>query len=140
MRSQYIFVYGTLRRGVNSKMNQLLSDHGEYLCRGETSGKLYALDGYPGMIASSDKKDKVFGEIYKITSSKLLILLDDYEECSDNFPLPHEYIRKQLPVRLIDGTQLNAWVYLYNHNISNLMEIKSGDYVKHLRESQKQGI
>lgn len=140
MRSQYIFVYGTLRRGVNAKMNQLLLDHGEYLCAGETSGKLYALDGYPGMIASNDPKNKVFGEIYKISSAKLLALLDDYEECSDNFPLPHEYIRTQLPVKLVDGRQLNAWVYLYNHNTSNLIEIKSGDYVKHFQESQQQGI
>lgn len=137
MMAEFIFVYGTLRRGVNTKMNKLLLRYGDYLSEGEAQGKLYSLDGYPGMIASCDKKDTVFGEIYKISNSKLLVLLDEYEECSENFPLPHEYVRKQLPVKLIDETQLDAWIYLFNRDVANLKVIKSGDYVKHLKKSQK---
>ena len=111
-------------------MHELLAGYSEYLSAGETQGKLYALEGYPGMIESSVITDKVFGEVYKISnSSKLLALLDDYEECSDKFPFPHEYIRKQRPVKLVNGAQVLAWVYLFNRDVSNLKAIKSGDYV-----------
>ena len=90
---------------------------------------------YPGMIESSEITDKVFGEVYKISnSSKLIALLDDYEECSDKFPFPHEYIRKQRPVKLVNGAQVLAWVYLFNRDVSNLKAIKSGDYVKYSNE------
>lgn len=135
MDPQFIFVYGTLRRGGNSKMHGLLASYSEYLSAGEAQGILYLLDGYPGMIESSEITDKVFGEVYKIgDSSKLLALLDDYEECSDKFPLPHEYIRKQLPVKLVNGAQLLASVYLFNRDISNLKAIKSGDYIQYSSE------
>lgn len=135
MNGQFIFVYGTLRRGGNTNMHGLLASHSEYLCTGETQGKLYALKEYPGMIESGEITDKVFGEVYKISNSRqLLALLDDYEECSEKFPLPHEYVRKKLPVKLLSGAQVLAWVYLFNRDVANLKVIKSGDYIKHSSE------
>jgi hypothetical protein len=38
--------------------------------------------------------------------------LDEYEECSDNFSLPHEYGRKPLSIELVGGGPVFAWVYL----------------------------
>jgi len=38
--------------------------------------------------------------LYKMLDRKrVLALLDDYEECSDRFPMPHEYSCKQLSIR-----------------------------------------
>ncbi len=111
-------------------MHDLLAGYSEYLSAGETQGILYALSGYPGMIESSEITDKVLGEVYKISSpGRLFALLDDYEACSDKFPFPREYIRKQLPVTLVNGEEVLAWVYLFNRDVSNLKRIKSGDYV-----------
>jgi gamma-glutamylcyclotransferase (GGCT)/AIG2-like uncharacterized protein YtfP len=86
--------------------------------------------GYPGAIKSSDANDKLFGELYKMLDRKrVLVLLDDYEECSERFPKPHEYSRKQVSIELSDGGSVIAWVYLYNHDVSKLQQIISGDYL-----------
>jgi gamma-glutamylcyclotransferase (GGCT)/AIG2-like uncharacterized protein YtfP len=72
----------------------------------------------------------VFGELYRMLDRKrVLALLDDYEECSNKFPLPHEYIRKLLAIALAGGDSIAAWVYLYNHDVSKLQQILSGDYL-----------
>jgi gamma-glutamylcyclotransferase (GGCT)/AIG2-like uncharacterized protein YtfP len=55
--------------------------------------------------------------------------LDEYEEGSDNFSLPHEYSRKPLSIELVGGEPVVAWVYLYNHDISKLQLIISGNYL-----------
>lgn len=44
-------------------------------------------------------------------------------------PHPHEYSRKQLSIELIGGGSVVAWVYLYNHDVSKLQQILSGDYL-----------
>ncbi len=130
MASEFIFVYGTLRKQIASNMHHLLASHCEYFSDGAMQGKLYEVCGYPGAIESSDANDKVFGELYKMLDRKrVLALLDDYEECSDRFPMPHEYSRKQLSIELIGGGSVVAWVYLYNHDVSSLQQIISGDYL-----------
>ncbi len=94
------------------------------------SGKLYEVCGYPGAIESSDASHKVFGELYKILDQQpLLERLDEYEGCSDRFPLPHEYSRKRCSIKLVSGVSVVAWVYLYSHDVSTLQQIISGDYL-----------
>lgn len=133
--SPYIFVYGTLRRGGNADMHALLTRYSEYVATAKVQGKLYALQTYPAMVESEKMTDQVLGELYKITDSrKLFALLDDYEECSEKFPLPHEYSRKQLPVKLVSGEQVRAWVYLYNRDVANLERIRCADYMKYRSE------
>ena len=59
----------------------------------------------------------------------LLSLLDDYEECSPDFPVPHEYLRKPVQVHLSTGGSVSAWCYVYQHSIRDQQLIKSGDYI-----------
>jgi gamma-glutamylcyclotransferase (GGCT)/AIG2-like uncharacterized protein YtfP len=102
----------------------------EFISDGLMHGTLYEVRGYPGAIKSSDANDKIFGELYKMLDRKrVLVLLDDYEECSERFPKPHEYSRKQVSIELSDGGSVIAWVYLYNHDVSKLQQIISGDYL-----------
>ena len=130
MTLEFIFVYGTLRRQSASNMHPVLARYCEYCSDGIIHGKLFEVRDYPGAIESSNADDKVFGELYKMLDRKqVLALLDDYEECSDSFPLPHEYSRKRLPIALPDGDSVVAWVYLYNHDASKLQQIVSGDYL-----------
>ena len=111
-------------------MYHVLANHCEYVSEGAMPGTLYEVCDYPGAIESSDTNDKVSGELYRMLDRKLVLaLLDDYEECSDRFPMPHEYSRKQLSVELIGGGSVVAWVYLYNHDVSKLRKIISGDYL-----------
>jgi hypothetical protein len=76
-------------------MHHLLTSHYEYFSDGVMRGTLYEVCGYPGAIESSGANDKVFGELYKMLERKLVLArLDEYEECSNRFPMAHEYIRK----------------------------------------------
>ena len=127
---EFLFVYGTLRKPIALDMHPMLAGYCEYYAKGTMQGKLYEVCGYPGAIQSNDANAKVFGELYKMLDrDRVLARLDEYEECSDWFPNPHEYIRKRLSIELYDGGSVVAWVYLYNHEISKLQQIKSGDYL-----------
>jgi len=128
--AEFIFVYGTLRKQMASDMYDVLANHCEYFSDGVMQGTLYEVCGYPGAIESSDASDKVYGELYKMLDGKLVIArLDEYEECSDRFPMPHEYSRKRLSIELIGGGSVLAWVYLYSHDVSKLRQILTGDYL-----------
>lgn len=130
MVSEFIFVYGTLRKQTASSMHHLIADDCEYFSDGVLRGKLYEVSGYPGAIESGDAGDKVSGELYKMLDRKrVLARLDDYEECSDRFPVPHEYRRKLISIELTGGASVVAWVYLYNHDVSKLRQITTGNYL-----------
>ena len=130
MTLEFLFVYGTLRKQSTSNMHTVLAQYCEYCSDGVMQGKLFEVRDYPGAIESSDTDDKVFGELYRLLDRKrALTLLDDYEECSDRFPLPHEYSRKRLTIALSGGDSIVAWVYLYNHDVSTLRQILSGNYL-----------
>ena len=130
MAPDFIFVYGTLRKQIVSDMHHVLTKHCDYLSDGVMRGRLYEVCGYPGAIESGDTNDKVYGELYKMNDPKLVLArLDEYEECSDIFPMPHEYSRKRLSIELGYGESVIAWVYLYNHDVSKLQQIFSGDYL-----------
>jgi gamma-glutamylcyclotransferase (GGCT)/AIG2-like uncharacterized protein YtfP len=60
---------------------------------------------------------------------RVLARLDDYEECSDRFPVPHEFSLKLLTIELTGGGSVVAWVYLYNLDVSKLLKIKTGNYL-----------
>jgi len=131
MAIEFIFVYGTLRKKTATNMSHILTRYCEYCSDGYIHGKLYNVNQYPATIESNNSKDKVYGEIYQIVDGDLILhQLDAYEECTDKFPEPHEYTRKKIPVTLSnDANIITAWVYIFNHDISNLIQIKSGDYL-----------
>ena len=130
-KAEYLFVYGTLMHKTRGGMYSLLSSFSDFIGEGTFNGKLFLVDDYPGAIPSSDPEDIVYGEIYKLNNPKYLLQkLDKYEECSDDFPKPTEYVRKMVVVKLYNGDLLNAWIYLYNRTTERLKRIKSGNYLE----------
>jgi gamma-glutamylcyclotransferase (GGCT)/AIG2-like uncharacterized protein YtfP len=128
--TEYIFVYGTLRRAAASNMYKVLTRYCEYVADGHMQGKLYKVAGYPGAIESASIDDRVHGEIYRILDKELLFAqLDEYEECGAQFSQPHEYVRKKLPVSVSGKEDMLAWIYLFNHDVAHLRQIRSGDYL-----------
>lgn len=129
--SEYIFVYGTLRRGFCNPVQQTLERCANFVSGAVLNGKLYEIEGYPGAVLSDDQCDLVIGELYKIKNrDKIFSVLDEYEGCSQQFPEPREYIRKPVTVWLENGEGLMAWTYLYNWQINDKAHIRSGDYLK----------
>lgn len=115
MESKYLFVYGTLKRDSGHPMHTKMTQYASYYCNAWIQGELVDLGGYPGLVQGKDTDKNTYGEVYNINNMKALFeLLDDYEECSDQFPEPHEYIRLQKNVVTDKNSTVKAWVYLYN--------------------------
>lgn len=119
-------------------MHHLLARHCEYFSEDYIQGKLFEVDDYPGAIESDELSDSVWGEIYRIINREVILpKLDQYEECTSEFPQPYEYLRKKLIVTLSGGGSVSAWVYVFNHGVANLAKIFSGDYLSFIKSKSK---
>ena len=132
MISDRLFVYGTLMRGFDHPMAQLLSRSADFLGGATCRGRLYLIKHYPGLVLSDDASDIVFGELYRLRDRDALLgELDMYEACGEGFPEPTEYLRKLIDVTLPDGTTEKAWTYVYNWPVTDLPRIESGRFLEH---------
>ncbi|MDB5156146.1 MAG: btrG [Mucilaginibacter sp.] len=132
MINDLLFVYGSLLSADNEFANYL-SNNATFYSHGKLKGKLYDMGEYPGAIVGDDDVYDISGSIYKLNNPKqALKVLDDYEGFGNDQEQPNLFIRELLPVSTSHGA-INCWVYLYNRAISDLVEIKSGEYIKYLR-------
>jgi gamma-glutamylcyclotransferase (GGCT)/AIG2-like uncharacterized protein YtfP len=130
MTSNHLFVYGTLMRGFDHPMAQLLAAHADFLGEARCRGRLYLVKHYPGLVLSDDADDVVFGELFRLRRpAELLRELDMYEACGEGFKEPTEYVRQMLPVSRDGGTS-EAWTYIYNWPVTRLPRIVSGRFME----------
>ena len=131
MMQDRLFVYGTLMRGFDHPMAQLLSRSADFIGEARCRGRLYLVKHYPGLVLSDDPAEVVFGELYRLRSpNELLREFDMYEACGEGFAEPTEYIRRMLPVTLADGAVSEAWTYIYNWPVAHLPRIASGRFLE----------
>jgi gamma-glutamylcyclotransferase (GGCT)/AIG2-like uncharacterized protein YtfP len=131
MTSDRLFVYGTLMRGFDHPMAQLLSRGADFLGPVRCQGRLYLVKHYPGLVTSGDPEDVVFGELYRLRQPReLLRELDMYEACGEGFEEPTEYVRRMLPVISADGETVEVWTYVYNWPVDGLPRIASGRFLE----------
>jgi gamma-glutamylcyclotransferase (GGCT)/AIG2-like uncharacterized protein YtfP len=131
MISDYLFVYGTLMRGFDHPMAQLLSRSADFIGEARCRGRLYLVKHYPGLVLSDAADDVVFGEVFRLRApAELLREFDMYEACGENFPEPTQYVRQMLPVTLEDGAASEAWTYIYNWPVAHLTRIASGRFLE----------
>lgn len=127
-KAQYLFVYGTLMRGYDNPFAAALRTGAEWVGEGSFSGKLYRLDWYPGALYLPGNELRVWGEVYQIFDfEKLIPDLDQYEDVMDD-EAASLYLRRQVPVQLVDGQLLDCWTYLYNQPTEHLAIIKGGRF------------
>ena len=135
----HLFVYGTLRRQAGNTMSQWLSERAMFVGEAICQGHLFLIADYPpypGLVPSEQVRNglptrSVKGDLYALPDpASLLPKLDEYEACSPGFTEPTEYVRQHRPVTLIDGRQLQAWVYVFNRPTQGLQEIVSGDFLQ----------
>lgn len=123
----FLFVYGSLMNLTEGNRFDQLKPYCRYLGEGTLQARLYRVQNYPGAVLSECDHDQVYGELYEVSNiERVLITLDDYEECSSAFPEPHEFVRQLLPINSMQHCMVKAWTYLYNYDISNLERISSG--------------
>ena len=122
MRTEYLFVYGTLRSDANSVWHdRLIAPFFTLVGTGKTAGRMYSLGEYPGLVECQDNITQVEGEIYSFDADVAsLEELDEYEGCDAFTPQPHEYRRTQAWVTLDNGDEMYAWCYYYLGDVSAL--------------------
>ncbi len=126
-----LFVYGTLMRGSDHPMAQLLSRSADFIGEARCQGRLYLVKHYPGLVLSGDSADVVFGELYRLRApGELLREFDMYEACGEGFAEPTEYVRQMLPVTSEGRSVDEAWTYLYNWPVAHLPRIASGRFLE----------
>jgi gamma-glutamylcyclotransferase (GGCT)/AIG2-like uncharacterized protein YtfP len=131
MTADLLFVYGTLMRGFDHPMAQLLSRSAEFLGEARCRGRLYLVKHYPGLVLSEDSAETVSGELYRLRRpDELLREFDMYEACGEGFAAPTEYVRRMLPVTRDGHPAEDAWTYLYNWPVAHLPRIASGKFLE----------
>jgi len=139
MTSDLLFVYGTLMRGFDHPMAQLLSRSADFIGEAHCRGRLYLIKHYPGLVLSDDADDVVHGQLFRLRqAAELLREFDMYEACGEGFAEPTEYIRQMLAVTregeiavpgASTGASIQAWTYVYNWPVTGLPRIASGRFL-----------
>lgn len=133
MAPQYLFVYGSLKKGFRNKARMELRKNSSFAGDAMLNGRLFLIEDYPGAAKSKagNKKDIIYGELYRIRNQRhLFSILDEFEECSKRFPEPTLFKREICKVNTEAGRQIMAWVYIYNRETAGLQQIKPGVFAK----------
>ena len=127
-----VFFYGTLMAGFDRRRRAGIDAKLTYLGRGVINAALFDLGLYPAAIPAPD--GDVWGEVYDVVEpDAVLAALDDIEGYRPGRPDQSLYIRRQVDVRMTDGTPSAAWVYFYNAPLGRAPRIPSGDYLQHVK-------
>lgn len=112
-----IFVYGTLKRTCAN--HHFLSGQ-TFLGEARTAPgfRLYALDGFPGMVANSDDREGVAGEVWSVDAAAL-VRLDALEGLAEGM-----YRRERVPL-LPPFADRGVEGYLYARSIKGRREVGS---------------
>ena len=131
MMQDLLFVYGTLMRGFDHPMAQLLSRSADFIGQARCRGRLYLVKHYPGLVLSEGADDVVFGELFRLRQpAELLREFDMYEACGEGFAEPTEYVRRMLQVARDGAAVSEAWTYVYNWPVERLPRIASGRFLE----------
>ena len=110
-RHDLLFIYGTLMSVAEHPLGTLLRDNARFVGAGSIQARLYSItevdahgpNTYPGALPSPDPADRVFGELWHVTNpGPVWPALDRHEACTPDWPEPHEFLLRPVPVTL-DG-------------------------------------
>jgi gamma-glutamylcyclotransferase (GGCT)/AIG2-like uncharacterized protein YtfP len=124
-----LFVYGTLTRASRHPFARRLAMESRFIGRGTVNGMLYSLGCYPGLVEEPGQKCLVHGEAVQLKQARSLAWLDDYEGCGPNWPAPHDFERKMLSVRLLDGGEIPCWIYVFKGKVTRFRRIPDGRFM-----------
>jgi gamma-glutamylcyclotransferase (GGCT)/AIG2-like uncharacterized protein YtfP len=134
----YLFVYGTLRKGYDLKLKNRVRDQLQYVGQAKVGAALYDLGRYPGAVRSN-KGPQLIGDVFLVNDpERVLRVLDKYEGIEAGRPAAAEFIRKKSRVRLRSGQLINAWVYWYNFDPKERAPIRYKDYLNYLKNKNIQ--
>ena len=112
------------RAGIDSKLT--------YVGRGGIRAALFDLGIYPAAVPASE--GHVWGEVYEMTDPEVVLAaLDEIEGYRAEDPDRSLYLRQETQVVMPDGQLAPAFVYFYNAPLGRAPQVRSGDYLEHLK-------
>jgi gamma-glutamylcyclotransferase (GGCT)/AIG2-like uncharacterized protein YtfP len=132
--SDYLFVYGTLMSSAHgiemgADARRRLQQEARSLGAATIAGSLFDLGAYPALVDEAAGGERVTGEVFELeTAAAVWPWLDAYESVEPDGTAPAEYARAQRPVRLTDGREVLAWVYLYRGSTRGRRRIAGGQW------------
>ncbi len=134
--TKYLFVYGTLRKGVDIPINKKIGKDLEWIGVGKLKGSLYDIGSYPGAVNDSSAS-VIKGDVFKLLNpEKTLAILDKYERFYPDNLTKSDYIRKDETIELESDEQVVAGIYWYNQSVKGKVWIEKGDYLEYLKEKK----
>lgn len=126
----HLALYGTLVAGGLRRVGGGVEDALVFVGPCRIPGRLFDLGPYPGLVASDPLPGggSVAGELYAVRDDAVLRRLDAFEDYRPDDPEGSEYLRRR--VRLAEP-DLEAWVYLYNRDVTGMPRVESGDWRHH---------
>ena len=130
MQPGYLFVYGTLLPGLAPPAVAEVVNRLRLVGPGIARGRLFHLGAYPGCVVDGRCDDEIHGQVLEIPPpiEPVLAKLDWYEGYVAGDADRSLFVRTVCPVTLADGRQVEAWVYVYNRDVSTARRIESGRY------------
>lgn len=125
---RHLFVYGTLMRGSRSPYAKLLQARARFVGEAFAPGRLYDLGRFPGAVFDARCRAKVYGEIFRLRGFSLFDLLDAYEGCRAQDPLPQLFRREIIEASPQGGGTLSAWAYPFMGDVAGRAVIASGRF------------
>ncbi len=128
---EFGFFYGTLMTGFDRRRRLGMDSRMAFRGRGWIQGALFDLGLYPAAVPS--EAGRIHGEVFELADpASVLAALDEIEGYRPDEPDTSLYVRRLVPVRLDDGTTVEAWAYFYNAPLGAAPKIASGDYLEYL--------
>lgn len=123
---QFVFVYGTLRRGGS---NHFRMAGAEFIATGTITGRMYRIDWYPGLVLD-EAGDEIHGEVYAVGPEQLSAL-DVFEGLSAGEIEGSEYRRVPTTVIQRDSRPVTAWVWEWLGLTNEFQRLTDGDWLRH---------
>lgn len=121
MKSDFLFVYGTLMSSSTHHVAIRLRNHATMLGEASIIGRLYDVGEYPAYLNTKDTDELVYGQLLLLHSDEIIDELDEYEG------VPSLYTR-MMTTCIIYGHSIEAWVYKYEGQIDDSRLIENGRY------------
>lgn len=113
----HLFVYGTLKRGFSPWARRLWSQ-ARYAGEATLPGRLVSIGPFPAFVEDGAAGSLVHGEVAALQDEGVLELLDRYEG-----PRYRRVLRR---VKMQNGRELDAWVYLYRAPLVHACPVPGG--------------
>jgi gamma-glutamylcyclotransferase (GGCT)/AIG2-like uncharacterized protein YtfP len=122
--SQKLFVYGTLHPDRAPEEIAHVVRRFKTLGSGTIRARLHRFHDFPAIKIDQKNGSRIMGEVFQVPSAVALKELDDYEEYYPAALDRSLFQRKQVKVRLQDGTSTDCWVYEYNRELPEAEQTK----------------